>query len=308
MFREEKFLRRHEGNPVIKPSMLAGAEAMMNGCPFLFNGKIMILQPVIFTGREFPQMHLCESDDGISFRINPEPFIKFTDDQASPLFHVDRWLIDPRVTQIGDTYYIMRPGDSYLGTVAILGRTKDWKTYEHMEIVSLPMNRVPCLFPEKIGGEYVRIDRPSGRNEGNLWISRSPDLIYWGKHRHLQNPWAHWNRKKIGPCVPIRTDIGWLVLTHGVNDSCAGSRYSLTAIMLDLENPEIVIGKMNSWILTPETDYEFNGNVPNVVFACAAIPDFAKDELKVYYGATDTYMCLATGSISEIMKACMNGD
>lgn len=304
MHREEKYLKRYEGNPILKPDMIEGAEAMMNGCPFEYNGKIMLLQPIIWAGKEAPSIHVCDSDDGINFTIRPKPFIEMVQDEKDPRFHIDRWLIDPRVTKIDDIYYIMRPGDSYLGTVALLGKTKDWETYEFMDVVSLPMNRVPCLFSEKINNKYVRLDRPSGRNEGNIWISYSPDLINWGGHRNILNPWCHWNNKKIGPCVPIKTTEGWLVLIHGVQDSCSGSRYSLGAMLLDLEKPEKIIGKMNSWILTPERDYEFNGNVPNVVFACAAIPDFEKDKLKVYYGAADTYMCLATGSINEIIDAC----
>lgn len=307
MYRKEEYLKRYKGNPVLRPDMVPGAEAIMNGCPFVYEGRICLLQPIIWKGREAPSIHVCESDDGIHFTVREEPFIAVTEDEDDPRFHLDRWLIDPRVTRIGDTYYIMRPGDSHLGTVAILGRTRDWRTYEHMEIVSLPMNRVPCLFPEKIEGGYVRLDRPSGSRDGDIWISYSPDLIHWGRHRHLLSGWTHWQSKKIGPCVPIHTDEGWLVLIHGVQDSCAGSRYSLGAVLLDLNDPERVVGKMNSWILTPDRDYEFNGNVPNVVFACAAIPDFEHDELKVYYGAADTCMCLATGSLSRIVTACKAG-
>lgn len=309
MYREEIFLRRHPGNPILRPDMLPGAEAMMNGCPFLFRGKIHILQPVIWRNKEYTSMHVCESDDGLNFRIHPEPFIQFhyTSD-ADPLFHLDRWAIDPRVTQIGDTYYIMRPGDSYMGTVALLGCTTDWKHYRHIEVVSLPMNRVPCLFPEKINGQYVRLDRPSGRREGDIWIARSPDLIHWGEFRPLARAGFHWNNKKIGPTVPLRTEQGWLVITHGVQDSCAGSRYSLGAMLLDLANPEKILGQMKSWILTPDREYEFNGNVPNVVFACAALADTARDELRVYYGAADTYMGLATGSLSRIIEGCLGGE
>jgi len=266
MYRSEEHLERHESNPILRPDMIPGAEAIMNGCPFVYDGKIMLLQPIIWKNREYPSIHVCESDDGINFTIREDPFISFTDDSDSPLFHLDRWLIDPRVTKIDDTYYIMRPGDSYLGTVAILGRTTDWQTYEHMEVVSLPMNRVPCLFPEKIAGAYMRLDRPSGRNDGNIWLASSPDLIHWGRHRHVTNGWTHWQSKKIGPCVPIKTEQGWLVIVHGVLDSCAGSRYSLGAMLLDLDDPTKIIGKMSSWILTPDRDYEFNGNVPNVVF------------------------------------------
>ena len=311
MYREETYLQRYSGNPILRPNMLPGAEAMMNGCPFIYRDKIHLLQPVIWRNKEFTSMHVCDSDDGIHFNINPEPFIQFTPQaqgEENPLFHLDRWAIDPRVTKIGDTYYIMRPGDSSLGTVALLGCTKDWKTYEHIEIVSLPMNRVPCLFSEKIGGNYVRLDRPSGRREGDIWIARSPDLIHWGQFRPLLRAGFHWNSKKVGPTVPIRTEQGWLVITHGVQDSCAGSRYSLGAMLLDLENPEKIVGQMKSWILTPDRDYEFNGNVPNVVFACSALADVARDELRVYYGAADTYMCLATGSLSQIINACLKGE
>lgn len=307
MYRAEEYLFRYEGNPILGPDQIPGAEAVMNGCPFQYQGQTWLLQPIIWKGKEAPSIHVCESEDGLHFTVRPEPFIEITSDENDPCFHIDRWLIDPRVTQIDDTYYIMRPGDSYLGTTAILGCTQDWKTYTHMDTVSLPMNRVPCLFPDKIGGRYARLDRPSGRIKGNIWISYSPDLIHWGEHRHLLNGWAHWQQKKIGPCVPIRTDKGWLVLIHGVQDSCAGSRYSLGAILLDLHNPEHILGKMNSWILTPDRDYEFQGNVPNVVFACAGIPDFEQDLLHVYYGAADTCMCRASGCLSQLVEACLSG-
>ena len=309
MYREETYLQRHPGNPILRPSQVPGAEAFMNGCPFVYQGRIHLLQPIIWRGREFPSLHVCESDDGVQFRIRPEPFIQFTARQESdPLFHLDRWAIDPRVTKIGDDYYIIRPGDSYLGTVALLGRTRDWQAYEHLEIVSLPMNRVPCLFPEKIGGDYVRLDRPSGRREGDVWLARSPDLIHWGRFRPLLRAGFHWYTKKVGPTVPILTEAGWLVIFHGVQDSCAGSRYSLGAMLLDRQQPERVLGQMKSWLLTPDRDYEFNGNVPNVVFACAALAFPERDELRVYYGAADTYMCLATGSLRRIITACQNGE
>jgi predicted GH43/DUF377 family glycosyl hydrolase len=305
MHRSEAYLTRHPANPLLRPEQVPGAEALMNGCPFVFEDRIHLLQPIIWRDREFPSMHVCESDDGVNFRIRPEPFIQHQPrEERDPLFHLDRWAIDPRVTRIGDTYYIMRPGDSYLGTVALLGRTKDWKTYEHMEIVSLPMNRVPCLFPEKIGGDYVRLDRPSGRREGDIWLARSPDLIHWGRHRPLAQAGFHWCNKKIGPSVPIATPEGWLVLIHGVQDSCAGSRYSLGAMLLDRQDPERIIGRMKSWILTPDRDYEFQGNVPNVVFVCGALAFPERDELRVYYGAADTCMGLATGSLSRLIDAC----
>lgn len=304
MSRKEEYLFRHPANPILRPESIPGADALMNGCPFMYQGKIHLLQPVIWKGKEAPSMHVCVSEDGVNFTINPEPFIQIATEESDPRFHVDRWLIDPRITQIDDAYYIFRPGDSYLGTLAMLDVTRDWKTVEHLGVHSLPMNRVPCLFPKTFNGRYARLDRPMGRAEGNLWISWSEDLRYWGDHRHLSNGWAYWMGKKLGPCVPIQTDEGWLVIVHGVLDSCAGSRYSLGAMLLDLDHPEKIIGRMKSYILTPDRDYEFQGNVPNVVFACGALAEPENDLLRVYYGAADTTMCLATGSLSQIVDAC----
>ena len=110
----------------------------------------------------------------------------------------------------------------------------------------------------------------------------------------------------MGPIPPIRTKEGWLVLVHGVDQSSSGHRYSIGAIMLDLENPEIILGKTLSCILEPLEPYEFNGLVPNVVFICGALADEAKDEIRVYYGCADTYIGLATGKLSELIDACLH--
>ena len=87
MYREETFLKRYPGNPILRPDMLPGAEAMMNGCPFIYKNKIHLLQPVIWRNKEFTSMHVCDSDDGIHFNINPEPFIQAGVDPAK----VDGW-------------------------------------------------------------------------------------------------------------------------------------------------------------------------------------------------------------------------
>ena len=227
---------------------------------------------------------------------------------------LDNWPIDPRITYFEEeeTYYIMRPVNSDAGCVAFLGKTKDFITYEDIDVISLPNNRVPCLFPEKISGYYVRLDRPyalikdphSQPQSGYIWISYSPDLIHWGQHRLLIKPWASWNYVKIGPTPPIKTEEGWLVIVHGVSASCSGQRYSLGAILLDLNDPSKVIGRAKSYILAPDRDYEYMGSVPNVVFACGAIADYDEDRLRVYYGVADHSICLATGSMSELVDIC----
>ena len=121
----------------------------------------------------------------------------------------------------------------------------------------------------------------------------------------LLNPgYVRWGTQKIGPTPPIRTASGWLVIVHGVFRPCDGPHYSIGAILLDLEDPCRVIGKTTSFLLTPEEPYETNGLVDNVVFPCGAIADERGDELHLYYGAADTCICLATGSLSAVIEAC----
>jgi len=259
-----------------------------------------------------PRMHIAESEDGVHFSIRPEAFIQKSEN--SPIGFLDNWPIDPRITYFPeeDLYYIMRPANSEHGCAAFLGKTQDFESYEDIEVISLPHNRVPCLLPEKIGGSYVRLDRPytlvgdphNHQQYGHIWISYSPDLVHWGRHRPLLKPRMHWNFAKIGPTPPIKTDDGWLVIIHGVSASCGGSRYGLGAMLLDLHDPSKILGAANSYLLIPAAPYEFMGRVPNVVFACGAIADHQKDELRVYYGAADTSIGLATGRLSEIIDIC----
>jgi predicted GH43/DUF377 family glycosyl hydrolase len=122
----------------------------------------------------------------------------------------------------------------------------------------------------------------------------------------LKTGFAHWAGNKFGPTPPIRTDRGWLVICHGVNHSAAGARYLLGAVLLDLADPQQVLGFTSSYLLAPLTWYEQHGRVPNVVFACGCIPDYDQDRLRVYYGGADTCIGLATGSLSEITQACLD--
>jgi len=143
---------------------------------------------------------------------------------------------------------------------------------------------------------------------GNLWISSSPDLIHWGCHRPLLKlPAAGWSGKKIGPTPPIKTDEGWLMITHGVRQSCSGHRYRIGAILMDLKDPTRLVGMTRSSILEPSEPYELTGKTPNAVFPCGAIAEPGSDEIRVYYGCADTCIGLAVGSLTELVDACVRG-
>lgn len=310
----EFIMHRSSFNPIIKPEDFpVPADSVMNCGQAMYKGKTVLLVAVIYRGLvngNKTGIHVAMSDDGINFTVNPKPLCTNTG-FGGDYMPYDRWVIDPRLTQIGDEYYICRPGQGAIGPCALLEKTTDFETTEFLGCIALPPNRVPCLFPEKIDGRYVRLDRPmsgSGKGCGEIWISYSPDLKYWGDYKPLLKPGiAPYFDFKIGPTVPAKTKEGWLELFHGTWDSCDNTRYSIGAMLLDLNDPSKIIGCTKSWILTPQADYELTGHVSNVVFPCGCLVNEEKDEVRLYYGAADEKVCLATGSLSELIDACKKG-
>ena len=313
-----KILKRYEGNPIIKPQDYPGIAQFFNPSPVMMGDETIVLVSVVehagysintgYWGDTHGQTRVARSKDGINFTIDEENFIRIPKDFpfATKFGHY----IDNRVTKIDDTYYIVTPAivATFTGPCAMLGKTKDFKEYEFIDVIGGPVTRGTSLFPEKINGKYYKLDRPgAGSNRADIWISSSPDMKYWGEFKPVQNiGYSWWNQKKIGPTPPIKTDKGWLVIVHGVTETLT-KRYSLGAMLLDLDEPWKVIGKTMSPILSPDEPYEQWGNAPNCVFACGAIGDIEKDELRLYYGAADERICLATGKLSEIVDACIEG-
>jgi beta-1,4-mannooligosaccharide/beta-1,4-mannosyl-N-acetylglucosamine phosphorylase len=312
-----ELLRRHPENPIIMPAHFPGAYSIFNPGQVMFEGKTLLLLPIAHNANSKSRFgqgitaHVALSDDGIHFDINPEPlFLRSTE---PPFSTVREQCIDFRVTPLEGYYYIIHPGCGIWGTMGILARTKDWKSFENIEIVSLPDNRVPCLFPEKINGKYYRLDRPyrmapnDHHFSGHLWLSSSPDLVHWGCHRPLLRPgFSHWNQTKVGATPPVKTPHGWFCLLHGVVGSCAGYRYGVGGMLLDLDNPEKIVGLSKSAFLLPTQPSDFQGQVPNVVFPAGFIGDWERDDLRLYYGSADTYVGLASGSLREAVQLCID--
>jgi predicted GH43/DUF377 family glycosyl hydrolase len=214
---------------------------------------------------------------------------------------------DPRITEIDGVFYLMHAAHSGHGCRLSLLRTRDFDDFEWIGHVSETDNRNGVLFPEKIGGLYARLDRPNtGGNFGDIWVSYSPDLIFWGKSRCvLRNQRVRWAWAKIGPgAVPIRTPRGWLNVFHGVRTQCAQHYvYQLGVCLLDLEDPSRVVGFSEEAILEPEEPYELVGQTPSVVFTSGAVvePD---GEIKLYYGGADTVQCVALTSVDALLELC----
>lgn len=306
-------LRRHPANPLIQAKDHPGISSLFNPAPALYNGKVILLVSVLpFTTARFGETRVAESEDGIHFTLRDEAFVNIHREEF-PYNVVCEHVIDNRVTKIDDWYYLITPVQAdkgrFLSPAGVLGRTKDFESYEPIEIITQPLNRGASLFPQKINGKYFKLDRPGAGDgsAGSIWLSSSPDLIHWGCFRPVLAPgYSFWNRCKIGPTPPIWTPEGWLVIVHGVFNPAGGIYYYIGAILLDLEEPWKVIGKTKSWLLAPEERYETNGMCDNVVFPCGALADLDTDELLLYYGAADSSICLATGKVSDVLHCCKN--
>jgi beta-1,4-mannooligosaccharide/beta-1,4-mannosyl-N-acetylglucosamine phosphorylase len=127
-------------------------------------------------------------------------------------------------------------------------------------------------------------------------------MTFWGRHRFVMGTKDGWQSTKVGAGpTPIEMTEGWLLFYHGVLTSCNGFVYSFGAALLDLDQPWKVIYRTSPYLLSPQTLYECVGDVPNVVFPCAALTDAPTGRIAIYYGAADTVTGLAFGYVDEIL-------
>jgi beta-1,4-mannooligosaccharide/beta-1,4-mannosyl-N-acetylglucosamine phosphorylase len=248
-------------------------------------------------------IHAGFSQDGIHWVIDHEPI----EMQPGNTHMIESdYKYDPRVTFIEDRYWVTWC-NGYHGPTIGIAYTFDFKEFYQCENAFLPFNRNGVLFPEKIDGKYALLSRPSDNGHtpfGDIYISFSPDMKYWGEHRCVMKvtPFEQsaWQCTKIGAgSVPIRTDEGWLMFYHGVINTCNGFRYSMGTVVLDLKDPSKVLYRTQPYLLAPATPYELAGDVPNVLFPTAALSDMEK--VAIYYGAADTAVGIAFGYLQEIL-------
>ena len=293
-------LWRYSQNPIITRDAIPACNSIFNSAVTPFGDKFAGVFRCDDTAR-LPQLHAGASDDGLNWRIEHEP-IKFEYDD--PEIGISDYMYDPRICRIDDRYYISWC-NVYHGPTIGLAWTDDFKTFHQLENAFLPFNRNGVLFPRKIGGKYAMLSRPSGPGHtvcGDIFYSESPDLTHWGKHRFVMGPAPYWQYRKIGAGpVPIETTAGWLLIYHGVLISCSGFIYSAGAALLDIDQPWKVIARAKPYILSPRQLYECVGDVPNVIFPCAALADAATGRLAIYYGAADTVVALAFAQVDELI-------
>lgn len=251
-------------------------------------------------------LRLAVSTDRTTFKIEPQPAL-------APLKRYEEFGVeDPRITQIGDTYYITYVGVSRNGIVTALASTKDFITYDRLGVILPPENKDVVLFPEKINGKYWMIHRPYPNTRFGLpemWLASSPDLINWGDHQCLLGGREDWEAERVGAGPPpIPTDAGWLVIYHGVHlpDRHEGiGVYSVGGVLLDRNDPSKIIARAKSPFMVPQAEYEQNAYVPDVVFPTGVVTE--GDDLLIYYGAGDSCICVARRSLAEICDRIQAG-
>jgi beta-1,2-mannobiose phosphorylase / 1,2-beta-oligomannan phosphorylase len=234
------------------------------------------------------------STDGRNFEVAPP------EEGIWPELEVERFSIeDPRVTRIDDQYIIAYTAVSPTGVCPALMTTTDFKSFERLGVVLPLENKDVCLLPGKVGGQYVMLHRPASPwCRPGMWIATSPDLIHWGRHAFLAGPRpGMWDDIRIGAGPPpIRTDEGWLEVYHGTGSE----GYCLGAMLLDLEDPGVVIGRSAEPIMVPEADYEKGGFFSDVVF-CNGLVERPGGELWLYYGAADSVTAGCSCTVEELL-------
>ena len=290
---------RSELNPIIKRDILPNGNSVFNSAVVPFKGKFAGVFRIDDKERRL-RLHRGFSEDGIHWQIDPKQLELIGKDGS----RTKVLGYDPRVVKIEDTYYISFC-NCVNGPTVCVAYTKDFEEFYDLGNSFLPFNRNGVLFPRKIDGKYGMLSRPSDNGHtpfGDIYYSDSPDLEYWGHHRHVMSTTGGWQELKIGAGpVPTETSEGWLLIYHGVLLSCNGYVYSAGAAILDRDEPWKVKYRTKPYILAPTQLYEQVGDVPNVVFPCANLCDAETGRMTIYYGGADTVVCMAHTTVDELI-------
>jgi beta-1,4-mannooligosaccharide/beta-1,4-mannosyl-N-acetylglucosamine phosphorylase len=325
-------LTRYNGNPVLSAQDVPyEAGLIFNAGVTRFNGKYVMvfrndygITPDDFkpyncgrtkqAPRSKINLGIAFSENGLDWQVAEKPLTLMPEaEQVQEVY-------DPRLTVIDGRCYICFAVNTFYGVRGGIAVTDDFEKFEVLSL-TVPDNRNMVLFPEKINGHFMRLERPFpvySRTEAeafDIWLSSSPDGYFWGKNKLLLGAeMVPFCNCKIGPgAPPVKTDAGWLTTFHAVekfpdisfNSWHVGwnKRYYAGLMLLDADNPAKIIGIYNKPLLAPEQPYEKEGFRGEVIFPGGMILEDS-GEVKIYYGAADTVECLAVSHIDDLLKLC----
>ena len=301
-----ELFRRHKLNPILTAADWPyPINSVFNpGAVLLPDGTTLLLCRVECR-RGLSHFSVARSVHGVSdWQIDPQPTLMPEPDK----FPEELWGIeDPRITFVPELskYAIVYTAYTRDGPGVALALTEDFRDFERYGVIMPPENKDAALLPHRIGGNWALIHRPVSAPRAHMWISYSPDLHHWGSHKLMMEArrGSWWDANKIGLSPPpIETPQGWLVIYHGVKHTAAGCIYRLGLALFDLQSPERCLKRANEWVFGPEEPYEQHGDVGNVVFPCGYTIAPDGDTLNLYYGAADTSIGLATGSLRAMLE------
>ncbi|UCC21608.1 MAG: glycosidase [Planctomycetota bacterium] len=293
---------RSEHNPIISPLDLPfpGAAVLNPGATEDDGEVVLLLRVEDHAGCS--NIHTARSKDGVTdWKIESEPILRYGEKD----WRYEQWgCEDARVTHLAEEkrWYITYTAYSANGAAVALARSDDLVEVERIGLIFSPNNKDAVLFPKKIDNRWAVLHRPDAGGMEHIWSAYSPDLVHWGEP-HCVLPelgGAAWDGAKVGAGPPpVLTEHGWLLIYHGVKGYGGQLVYRAGVALLDKDKPHKVIARCPKWIFQAEAPYELSGLTPNVVFPTGLL--IREDELWMYYGAADTYTCLATAKLSEIM-------
>ena len=304
-FQDELLLHRHPANPILtSKDWPYSINSVFNaGATLLEDGTTLLLCRV---EERRGLSHLCaaRSANGVDgWQIDAAPtLLPNPEEYPEELWGIE----DPRLTYVPELqkYAIVYTSYSRGGPGVSLALTRDFREFERYGVIASPDDKDAALLPHKIGGRWALIHRPMTALGAHIWISYSPDLQHWGSHKIMLEArrGAWWDANKIGlASPPIKTSRGWLMLYHGVRQTPSGSLYRLGLALFDPEKPDECLLRGDSWIFRAEAEYERRGDVHDVVFPCGYTIGQDGDTLNVYYGAADSCIGLARGSIRSLL-------
>jgi len=297
-----RFKRSHL-NPILTPHHLPiPAAAVLNPGAAECDGEVILLLRVEDMAG-CSNIYVARSKDGVSdWRVEPKPLLAYGD----PQWRYEQWgCEDARVTYLEEMgqWYITYTAYSPAGAAVALARTKDFVTAERVGLIFAPNNKDATLFPRRFDGRWAVLHRPDAGGLEHIWSAYSPDLIHWGAPHCVlpEGGGAAWDAVKVGAGPPpILTDYGWLLLYHGVKGYGGKLIYRAGVALLDRDTPHKLVARSRCWVFQAEMPYELAGLVPNVVFPTGLL--LRGDELWIYYGAADTYVCLATAKLPGVLS------
>lgn len=302
----EGLFTRSPGNPILEPARWPyRINAVMNAGATTVGAETVLLCRVEDC-RGISHLTTARSPDGhTKWVVSDRPLLA-----PDEKIEAEKWgLEDPRLTRVDelDLWVIAYTAYGVGGPSLSLATTADFETVDRIGMVMAPEDKNGALLPRRVDGKWILFHRPVStmHMRADIWLSRSTDLASWMASEHVMatRDGAWWDSARIGVGPPpIETSEGWLMVYHGVRLTVAGALYRVGLALLDLDDPTRVIRRADEWVLGPRADYELSGDVPGVVFPCGMVHDEASDELRLYYGAADTSVGLATAPLSDVLE------